>query len=131
MPTTTLECLHDTLLSFMSKAWMKNCFVMGVYLHLFIAIIALVMYNRVFNIIIVFSNYFLIFTTYYCSFIFLKSTSYRLNHLIFRVREKTTSIFIALRFRSDLADMIKRNRKCSLSYTEYSERGDRIKMACP
>ncbi len=46
-----------------------------------------------------------------------------------RVREKITLQSIALRFRSDLVDLIGLDRKRSLSYTEYSEREDRTKMA--
>ncbi len=46
-----------------------------------------------------------------------------------RVREKVTSQFIALRFRSDLADVIELNRKRSLSYTENSVSEYRTKVA--
>ncbi len=45
-----------------------------------------------------------------------------------RVREKTTLQSIALRFRSDLVDLIELNRKRSLSYTEDSVSEDRTKM---
>ena len=46
-----------------------------------------------------------------------------------RVREKITLQSIALRFRSDLVDLIELNRKRSLSYTEDSVSEDRTKMA--
>ncbi len=44
-----------------------------------------------------------------------------------RVREKITSQFIVLRFRSDLVDLIELNHKRSLSYTEDSASEDRTK----
>ena len=44
-----------------------------------------------------------------------------------RVREKITLQSIALRFRSDLVDLIELNRKHSLSYTEDTVSEDRTK----
>ena len=46
-----------------------------------------------------------------------------------RVREKITLQFMALRFRSDLVELIELNRKHSLSYVEDSANEDRTKMA--
>ncbi len=46
-----------------------------------------------------------------------------------RVREKITSQFIVLRFRSYLVDLIELNRRRSLSYTEDLVSEDRTKMA--
>ncbi len=50
-------------------------------------------------------------------------------NVLLRVREKITLQSIALRFRSDLVDLIGLDRERSLSYTEDSEREDRTKMA--
>ncbi len=52
--------------------------------------------------------------------------SRRLN---LRVSEKITLQSIALRFRSELINLIGLDRKRSLSYTEDSVREDRTKMA--
>ncbi len=46
-----------------------------------------------------------------------------------RVREKIILQAIALKFRSDLVELIKLNRKRNLSYTEDSVSEDRTKMA--
>jgi len=46
-----------------------------------------------------------------------------------RAREKITLQFIALRFRSDLVELIELNRKHSLGYVEDSANEDRTKMA--
>ncbi len=48
---------------------------------------------------------------------------------LLRVCEKITLQSIALRFRSDLIDLIGLDRKRSLSYTEDSARKDRSKVA--
>ena len=48
---------------------------------------------------------------------------------MFRVREKITLQFMALRFRSELVELIELNRKHSLSYVEDSANEDRTKMA--
>ncbi len=45
------------------------------------------------------------------------------------IREKITSLFIALRFRSYLVDLIELNRRRSLSYTEDSVSEARANMA--
>ncbi len=46
-----------------------------------------------------------------------------------RAWEKITLHFIALRFRSDLVDLIEPNRKRSLSYVEDSANEDRANLA--
>ncbi len=57
------------------------------------------------------------------------STGILSEEIILRIREKITSLFIALRFRSYLVDLIELNRRRSLSYTEDSVNEARAKMA--